>query len=114
MYCKNCGKKIIEGDKFCKNCGKKILNDLIFEEREKIKNYIELSIASVLFCVPFGVAGLIFSTEVEKNLKKGDIIKAKESSKKAKKYSLIGIIIGIPLTIIYTILLIMAEFAKCS
>ncbi len=114
MYCKNCGKEIIEGEKFCKNCGEKILNNLILDEKERIKNYIELSIVSILFCVPFGVAGLIFSTEVEKNLKKGDIKGAKESSKKAKKYSLIGIIIGIPLTIIYISLLIMAEFSKCS
>ena len=57
MYCKNCGKEIIEGEKFCKNCGEKILNNLILDEKERIKNYIQLSIVSILFCVPFGVAG---------------------------------------------------------
>ena len=27
MYCKNCGKEILEGDKFCTHCGASIKND---------------------------------------------------------------------------------------
>jgi uncharacterized membrane protein YvbJ len=116
MFCKKCGSEIKENDKFCKKCGERQTFEIetVKKYKEEIKNYLGLSIASVLFCVPFGVIGLIASTDVERNIKKGKIEQAKKSSQKAKKYSLIGIFMGIPFTIIYIALEIYMEIRKCN
>lgn len=41
MYCKYCGKKVLEDDKFCKNCGEKI--NIIVEANEIDYSYAEFT-----------------------------------------------------------------------
>lgn len=114
MYCRKCGNEVSESDKFCKKCGESIgiTKEMMEKYKREINSYLGLGIVAILFCIPFGVTGIIFSTEVEKNIKKGDIEKAKKCSRKAKNFSIIGMAAGIPLTIIYILLVIISEIAK--
>ncbi len=111
MYCEKCGIEAKPNDKFCKNCGAELKQ--MYEKYEgTIKNHIGWAIAGVLFCVPLGVAALIASTEVDRYIKKGDIEKAEQSSKRAKLFGILGLVIGIPATILYLGLQIYLEFQR--
>lgn len=109
MYCQKCGKEILNGDKYCINCGIKIEeieNKVSYEGQ--FKNYLGLSIVGIIFCIPLGVVALLASVEVEKYAKKGDLVNAEKSSKRAKTFGIMGIAIGIPLNIIIIILRIVS------
>ena len=41
MYCRNCGSKLLDSDKFCNNCGTRVINDVEIEKTHK--NVIENS-----------------------------------------------------------------------
>lgn len=41
MYCKNCGSKIVEGNKFCINCGRPIQNSKNSKNKKENVIYID-------------------------------------------------------------------------
>lgn len=70
-----------------------------------VPNNLVLAILTTLFCcLPLGIAGIIFATQVNSKLAAGDTAGAMEASRKAKKFSMIGIIIGIVVYVIAIIL----------
>ena len=60
-----------------------------------VPNYLVPAIISVLCCWPFAIPAIIFATQVNSKVAAGDIAGAQESSKKAKKFAMIGIIVGV-------------------
>lgn len=71
---------------------------------EKIKNYRIPIILVILLCsLPLGVIGLIYSSKVDKYLKSGDVVQAQKASKTTKMWVIIGVAVGLPLSILYAI-----------
>lgn len=77
-----------------------------------IPNYLwQAIVVTLLCCMPLGVAGIIFAAKVEPLRKGGDEAGAWEASAKAKKYTLIGFVVGLVLNIGIAIATFMAEGA---
>lgn len=65
------------------------------------KNWLVESILVTLFCcLPFGIAGIVFASQVSTKWAAGDLAGALQSSKEAGKWTKIGFFIGIALNII--------------
>ena len=68
--------------------------------------YLALSIiVTVLCCLPFGIVGIIKSSNVSKEYAAGNYAEAKDASKQAKTWSIIGLCCGLFWIILYIILL---------
>lgn len=64
-------------------------------------------ITTVLCCLPLGIVAIIQATKVNSLWQAGDQAGAREASDKAKKFSIWGIAIGIPLLILSVVLQLM-------
>lgn len=72
-------------------------------------NYLVWAIlVTVLCCLPFGVASIIYSVKVGSLYAQGDYNGAVDASQKAKKFAMIGGIGGLVFIIIYVIFMIIA------
>lgn len=58
MYCKNCGCKVDQNNKFCPKCGNKIEHNNIEKHRSRKKTWKGILFASVLFLILAGVVGI--------------------------------------------------------
>jgi hypothetical protein len=54
-----------------------------------------MAIISIFCCWPLAIPAIIFATQVNGKIAAGDIAGAQESSAKAKKFAMIGIIVGV-------------------
>ncbi len=60
------------------------------------KNYlIESILVTILCCLPFGIAGIVFASQVNSKYDAGDYVGALQASKDAKKWMTWGLISGI-------------------
>lgn len=72
---------------------------------ERPKNYLVWAILStVLFCLPIGIASIVFATRVNSKWDAGDIAGAQAASANAKKWAIIGAVCGIVIQVVYLIL----------
>lgn len=72
----------------------------------QIKNHLVMAILATLFCCwPFGLAGIIFATQVNKKLAMGDVMGAQKASKNAALWSWLAIGGGLLAIIAYVILM---------
>ena len=70
------------------------------------KNWLLESILVTLFCcLPFGLAGIIFASQVNTKFAAGDYEGALQSSKDAGKWTKIGFFIGIACMLIYLVMI---------
>ena len=68
------------------------------------KNWLVESILVTIFCcLPFGIAGIVFASQVNSKFAAGDYNGALQASKEAGKWTKIGFWIGIAVIIIYVI-----------
>jgi len=67
---------------------------------EKPKTYILLAVLSIFCCMPLGIAGLVFSTQVEKKYNEGDLTGSQIASRNALIFSIISLIGGFIFAII--------------
>ena len=68
------------------------------------KNYLLESILVTIFCcLPFGVVGIVFASQVNSKFASGDIDGANQASADAKKWMKWGLITGIVVTVLYMI-----------
>jgi len=60
------------------------------------KNWLVESILVTIFCcLPFGIVGIVFASQVNSKFAGGDYAGAEKASKEAGKWTKIGIFIGI-------------------
>lgn len=72
---------------------------------EAIPNYLWQSIVVTLCCcLPFGIVAIIFAAQVNQKLAAGDVAGAREASKKAKMFVLIGVGIWAVLMVLWLLL----------
>lgn len=106
MYCSKCGRVNPEDYNYCKECG----HDLRSAKRPyppcaaTVPNYLAFSIVMIFLCLPFGIAGLIYSLRVDEFLMQGNAEAARIASEKARQMNIAGLIvlgaiIAIPLII---------------
>ncbi len=115
MYCIKCGKQMEEGQAFCAQCGASQNAQAQSASYQQptgvqsnmlaaIPDYLALSIISLLFFWPLGIAAIISSNKVKQFIMIGNYDLARDYSRKAKTYSLICIGIGVALAIIIGII----------
>lgn len=115
-YCSKCGKELEEGQKFCSGCGENLTNQ---EEASvehiplcyKIFGYVGFGLGILTFvlgfipfanymCIFSGPAGIVFSCLGKKEPQ------VYNKAIKGFKFSIGGLIIGVVLLIIYTIIFV--------
>jgi hypothetical protein len=70
-----------------------------------IPNYLVHSIvATVLCCLPTGVVGIVYASQVNSKLAGGDIAGAKQASDRARLWSLISLAAGAVFWVIYFVI----------
>ncbi|WP_456464121.1 CD225/dispanin family protein [Lutibacter sp.] len=73
-------------------------------EQNQPKNYLVESILVTIFCcLPFGIAGIVFASQVNSKFAAGDYQGAIEASENAKKWMKWGLFAGIAVVILYVI-----------
>lgn len=109
MFCQKCGTNNDDNATNCSNCGAPLhavsestpvtptpTQTPIAGPAQEIKNYLVQSILVTLFCcLPFGIAAIVFSAQVNGKVQAGDIEGALESSKKAKMFAWISFWVGL-------------------
>ena len=111
-YCPKCGSTVPEEASFCPKCGTNIPNSA--NQTPLSPNYqqspvppcpptyLALSIiVTVLCCLPFGIVGIIKSSNVSKEYAVGNYAGAQEASKQAKTWSIVGICSSIVVWVLY-------------
>lgn len=70
------------------------------------KNYLVESILVTIFCcLPFGIAGIVYASQVNSKFASGDYEGAKKASEDAKKWMKWGLIAGIIVVVLYLVFL---------
>jgi hypothetical protein len=78
-----------------------------------VKNYlIESILVTICCCVPFGIVGIVFASQVNSKLQQGDYQGAVQASENAKKWCMIGLILGLIANAIVAAIQIMAIAAQ--
>lgn len=118
MNCPNCGTNNLENATVCANCGRSLaMGAQSYTPAPPVSpgygpgpgpaagmtipNYLWQSIVVTLCCcLPLGIVGIIFATQVNSKLAQGDTAGALEASRKAKLFTLLGLGIGLVFIII--------------
>lgn len=131
-FCPKCGAQLDEGTVFCPKCGYKVSGDQTVppepapaptaapasapaarQDKPCPESYLLYSILATLFCcLPFGIVGIIKSAQVSSKYQAGDYDGAVQSSKDAKKWSLIALICGFAWIILYAIFFVILGVAS--
>lgn len=100
-YCPKCGNAVSDTASFCPRCGTNIPEVNYYSQQATYgqstqqpcpPTYLALSIiVTVLCCIPFGIVGIVKSSNVSREYAIGNYDGANEASKQAKMWSLIGI-----------------------
>jgi hypothetical protein len=72
-----------------------------------VPNNLVLAIISIICCLPLGIPAIIFATQVNSKVAAGDIAGAQESSRKAKQFAIIGIVVWAVCVLLYIILVVL-------
>jgi hypothetical protein len=118
VNCPNCGTNNLDNATVCANCGRSLSAGAQSYTPPppvspgygpgpgatpgmNIPNYLWQSIVVTLCCcLPLGIVGIIFATQVNSKLAQGDTAGALEASRKAKLFTLLGLGIGLVFIII--------------
>lgn len=80
-----------------------------------VKNHLVMAILVTLFCcMPFGVVGIIFASQVNSKLAIGDVAGAQQASKNAALWSWLAIGAAVVLGIAYAILMALGIMSEVS
>ncbi|EAQ51352.1 MULTISPECIES: CD225/dispanin family protein [Leeuwenhoekiella] len=67
---------------------------------------VESILATVLCCLPFGIAGIVNAAKVESRFYAGDIEGANRASREAKKWTIVSAVVALGLGFLYFILVL--------
>lgn len=75
-------------------------------DQNQPKNYLVESILVTIFCcLPFGIVGIVFASQVNSKFSSGDYHGAQEASENAKKWMKWGLFSGIAIILLYAIVI---------
>lgn len=113
-YCPKCGNAVSDTASFCPRCGTNIPEVNYYSQQATYgqstqqpcpPTYLALSIiVTVLCCLPFGIVGIVKSSNVSKEYAVGNYYEAQKASRQAQTWSIVGICCGLLWLIIYSIL----------
>lgn len=76
------------------------------------KNWLAESILVTIFCcLPFGIVGIVYASQVNNKFAAGDFEGAEKSSQEAGKWTKIGFFIGVAILVLYIIAFMFFGFA---
>jgi len=81
----------------------------------KPKNYLVESILVTIFCcLPLGIVGIVFASQVNSKYDTGDFAGAQKASKQAKQFMFWGLIAGVVVLVAYFAIMGTTLFAIAS
>ena len=79
------------------------------------QNYLVMAILVTIFCCwPLGIPAIIFAAQVNSKFSQGDYAGAEDASKKAKMWSMISLIAGLVIGVLYFLLMMVGAIAGNS
>jgi hypothetical protein len=112
MYCRKCGRPNDDNAFKCTSCGEPLQGSGSTTTPKKIDNNLVLAIVvTLLCCLPFGIAGIVFASQVNAKAQAGDIAGAEESARKARMWSLWGLGVGAVVYVLYFIAILAGGLA---
>lgn len=113
MFCPTCGKETAPGTQICPQCGPGAQGGAPVPQ--KINNYLVPAIlTTVLCCLPFGIAAIVFAAQVNGKVQAGDLSGALESARKAKLFTWWAFGAGIVVAILYAVAILVPMLAQQS
>lgn len=80
-----------------------------------IPNYlVQAILCTVCCCLPAGIAAIVYAAQVNSKQAAGDYVGAQAASKNAKMWCWISFGVGLPLTIIITVIQFLAAFSEAG
>jgi len=126
VNCPNCGTSNLDTASICVNCGRPLAGGAPpppppqtytppppasrFETPaqpavQQIPNYLWQSIVVTLCCcLPLGIVAIVFASQVNDKLRRGDIAGAMAASKNAKLFCLIALALGVVAMLVYALM----------
>ena len=142
MHCGKCGRQTEDDARFCPACGARLdrqgqpgqgtssVPESPYHTADgyqsppqpsydgptpHVKNYlVESILCTICCCLPFGIPGIVFAAQVDSKLKSGDVDGARESSEKAKKWTLVSFVLGLIANIIAILLYSTGSVARIT
>jgi hypothetical protein len=111
MFCTQCGAKNADNTTICMQCGRNLYAEPptislhpIAQPPVDVPNYLVFAIlATVLCCLPTGVAAIIYAAQVNGKLQAGDIPGAQAASRNAKSWCWISFWLGLAFTLVIVV-----------
>jgi hypothetical protein len=114
MFCTQCGANNADSAVICVQCGRNLQAGVppvpmqpgvVLPPAAYVQNYLVFAIlATVLCCLPTGIAAIVYAAQVNGKLQAGDIVGAQLASKNAKMWCWISLAAGLGVMAIYGIL----------
>src|SRR5581483_8575187 len=106
MFCPQCGANNADNAAVCVQCGRSLqagtpptplpVNGVVLPPGAVVPNYLVFAIlATVLCCLPTGIAAIIFAAQVNGKLQAGDIAGAQAASTNAKIWCWVSFGLGL-------------------
>lgn len=131
-YCPKCGNAVPDNASFCPKCGTNIPDtdsgatpaqdptpapQTFTPQQPPMEpcppTYLALSIiVTVLCCLPFGIVGIVKSSNVSREYAIGNYAAAQDASNQAKKWSIIGICCSVAIWILYFLFFVILGLAS--
>lgn len=117
MFCPQCGTANPDNVAQCSQCGTAIqplappppqgYAQPYAQQGPVVESYLVPSIlVTVLCCLPFGIPAIIFASQVQDKLLRGDIAGAQQSSKNAKTWCIVAVVAPLVVGILYVIFMV--------
>lgn len=80
---------------------------------EHVPNYLPHSIiATLLCCLPFGIVGIVYATQVDNKLARGDLDGARRASRNARNWTIASALSMVGLVLIYLVVIVITAVAE--
>ena len=122
MFCSNCGAEVPDNSRFCPKCGNSLSESPVYsapsaKQAQGVRppTYLVLSVIVTIFCcLIFGIIGIVYGSKVDPAWNAGLYDEAREYSRKARNWCLLGLLLNIILWILYVILVMAGLFSWAS
>jgi hypothetical protein len=115
MFCAQCGANNADNAIVCVQCGKNLQSGTVPLQATgvvmpppgtTVPNYLVFAIlATVLCCLPTGIAAIVYAAQVNGKLQAGDYAGAQAASKNAKMWCWISLGLGLAVGVLYAIMI---------